>query len=92
MLRATGTVGKFERVPYNFVDSSTQERRSGETRKVRIVVGRAEFLDLVIPETSPVQEPRVGDEVDWAIEPEVRSGRLRLKVVGDFLTVIGAVV
>lgn len=90
MLRATGTVGKYERSHYDFTDSTSGERRAGETRKCRVVVGRADFLDVIVPDTMP--EPRVGDEIDWAIVPEVRGGRLRLKVAGDFLEQVGAVI
>jgi len=85
MFRVTGEVVRYERKPWQMDDG-----RKGVTRNCRILVGRADFVDVKFPETLP--EPREGDFVDLAvlITPRQRGG-LDCKVQGDFSTIVGVV-
>lgn len=80
MLRLMGEVVRYERKPW------TMEGRSGIARTARVLVGRADFVDVSVPEDQP--EPRDGDRVDWAIRPGVNNGRLRLTLLGQYTAVV----
>lgn len=76
MLRLTGEVVRYTRKPW------AMEGRSGIAKTARVVVGRADFVDVSIPDDS--EEPREGDVVDWAVRPGVNSGKLRITLLGDW--------
>ena len=80
MFRVTGEVVRFQRRPWSM------DGRSGVTRTARVLVGRADFCDVTVPEEFP--EPREGDSVDWAVEVSVRNGRLRVVLAGDFAVAV----
>lgn len=85
MFRVTGEVVRYERKPWAMDDG-----RKGVSRSARILVGRADFVDVKYPDDLP--EPREGDFVDLAVvvTPRQRGG-LDAKVKGDFSTIVGVV-
>ncbi len=80
MLRATGEVVRFEAKPWKMDDG-----RTGVSRTARLLIGRCDFADVVIPET---MTPRVGDMVDWAVTAGLSFGKIKVAAVGDFATVV----
>lgn len=83
MFRVTGEVVRYERKPWDI------DGRHGISRQARILVGRADFVDVKYPENLP--EPREGDVVDLAVNvlAKQRGGGVDVKVVGDFATIVG---
>ena len=86
MLRVTGEIVRYERTPWSM------DGRTGVVRKARVLVGRADFVDVRFPDTLP--EPREGDVVDLAVEATANvrngSGYLTLTVRGDFAALVPA--
>lgn len=80
MLRVTGEVVRYERKPW------AMEGKTGITRKARVLVGKADFVDITFPEALP--EPREGDNVDLGVTVTAPSGRVKITVVGDFLALV----
>jgi hypothetical protein len=84
MFRVTGEVVRYERKPWDI------DGRHGISRQARVLVGRADFVDVKYPENLP--EPREGDQVDLAVTVAARQrGGVDVKVVGDFFQVVGIV-
>ncbi len=80
MFRVSGEVVRYERKPWEM------EGRTGITRTARVLVGRADFVDVKIPAAMP--EPRENDVVDWAVSCVANGSRLSANLVGDFLSVV----
>jgi hypothetical protein len=67
MLRCTGEIVRFERKPWS------KDGRTGVMKTARVLVGRADFVDVDVAEDAP--EPREGDQIDWGVTFSVRAGR-----------------
>jgi hypothetical protein len=76
MLRVTGEIVRIENKPWNM------EGRAGITQKARVLVGKADFVDVVYPEG--LRLPAEGTKVDVAVIASAPSGRLKIQVQGDW--------
>lgn len=83
MLRVTGEIVRIETKPWSM------EGRSGVTQKARILVGKADFVDVTYPEGALM--PAEGAKVDLAVIAAAPSGRLKITVKGDWSALFPAV-
>ncbi len=74
MLRVTGEVVRFEMKPW------TMEGRTGVSRKARVLVGRADFVDVAYPDN--IEPPVEGDVVDLGVLITAPGGRVKITVQG----------
>lgn len=77
MLRCIGEVVRVEQKPWKMDDG-----RFGVTRKARVLIGRADLLDVDVPETLPF--PYDGEKVDWDIDVSVSYGKLKATLRGSW--------
>jgi hypothetical protein len=83
MLRCVGEVVRFERKPW------AMEGRTGTSQTARVLVGRADFVDVNVPEQLGIA-PRDGDQVDWAVLVTSPGGRAKITLQGDWSAVVGS--
>lgn len=72
LMRCTGVVRKIEERS-GIAEEGTPKARSWRMHTVRILVGDADFADVVIGREVPL--PRLGEEVDYQVEVEVGRDR-----------------
>lgn len=82
MLRVTGEVVRYQKNAWNM------DGRSGVAKTARVLVGRADFADVRVPEQTP--DPREGDWVDWAVEVDTAYNKLRVTHAGEYQAVVGS--
>lgn len=86
MLRVTGECVRVEQTPYEF------DGRSGISRKARVLVGRADFVDVKFDQHAAL--PAEGELVDFAVTVRANAGRggsdprISYTVAGDWDRVV----